>query len=807
MNQAIVYRGAGDAGAETLLSNGHIEVRWQEDAQLILRDPYDKETRVAGGPLIELAPHKDDARQRTLGIGLAHGSTDSGEPERLEDAHGSYVALSRRFPIAVQPLTLEWMVRIYDKHPFVRIDLTLRNIGVAPATVRRIFPFVTGSWWGNNALRLGDHKTEFAVYKNGWQSASYAGGLPLDTADPYAQGKINMLLHSPAGRAPRQPISGTVDVVSDAMAMIGYPGQSEALLSGFLSADRWLGQVYAQRREGAFAACVLLDDATIEPEQEIATPPLLLALGRQERLPAIYADAVAREQGARRTVPVPTGWCSRYASSAAISEENVLENVTSLRAVRGLLPLQVVQIDSGYQATVGDWLIVNERFPHGMDALAERIREAGYRPGIWLAPFSISPNSRLAQQHPDWLVHDESGNPIFGGRGWGTDLYGLDTTHPGAQEWLRRLFTTFVKKGGYDYLKLDHLISGALAGRRHDPAATRASALRDGLRLIREAVGDEVFLLGGGAPLLSAVGIVDAMRIAPDVAPRWEPKSTGAAMGHGELASEPSLRSALRNTLTRSWMHHAFWINDPGCLLLRQGESDLTLDEIRAFATAVGLTGGMALLSDGVSRLTLERMNILQKILPPMPERALPLSYLAYDVPELVMTQIVRSWGRWLLVGLFNSSREAREMTVQWSALGLTPDAYHANEFWSGAYLGMSKSGVDVQVSGHSMAVLAIHAQRDEPQLLSTSFHISQGAVEIAEWSYNQERGEVSWTAQPGYDALGTFTLWLPQGLSPHHLHTTAPRAEWRRDPRGEVVVTAEVRGSARFTLELAHIG
>lgn len=803
MNQAIVNRGTGDAGTDTVLSNGRIEVRWQQDAQLILRDPFDKETRIAGGPLIELAARKDDAHPRTLGLGLAHDSTDAGETERLEDAHGAYVAVRRRFPIAVQPLTLESVVRVYDMHPFVRIDLKLRNIGVEPATVRRIFPFVTGSWWDNNALRIGTYKTEFAVYKNGWQSSSYAGGLPLDVADPYARSNLGLLLHSPAGRAPRQPITGTIDVVSDAMAVLGHPSQSEALLAGFLSADRWLGQVYAQRREGAFAACVLLDDVVLESGQEVATPPLIVALGRQERLPSLYAEAVAREQGARHSTSVPIGWCSHQAYATTVSEEAIFDNVASLRAVRGIMPVEVVQIDDGYQTAIGDWLILNERFPHGMDAVAERIREAGYRPGIWLAPFTVSPNSRLAQQHPDWLVRDESGNPAVGGRGWGTDLYGLDATHPGAQDWLRRIFALIVEKGGYNYLKLDWLFSGALPGRHHDPSATRASALRDGLRIIRETVGDETFLLGCGSPLLSAVGLVDAMRIAPDAALHWEPRAGSAAMGQSEIVSAPSLRNALRNTLMRAWMHPALWINDPGCLPLLERESHLTKDEMQAFITAAGLTGGVTFFSPRVSQLTLERIEVFQKLLPPMPECALPLNYLIHDVPELVMTQIVRPWGRWLLVGLFNSGREARDMAVQWSALGLAPDAYHTTEFWSGTYFGMSKSGVDVRVAGHGAAVLAIHAKRDEPHLLSTSFHISQGAVEIAKWSYDQERGEVSWVAQLGRDALGTFTIWLPENFSPHHLTSTASRAQWRRDPRGEVVVTAEIRGSARFALEL----
>src|SRR6185437_11076234 len=172
------------------------------------------------------------------------------------------------------------------------------------------------------------------------------------------------------------------------------------------------------------------------------------------------------------------------------------ENLAALQKTHAVAPLDVVQIDDGYQTTVGDWTSLNERFPDGMAHLAERIRSAGYRPGLWLAPFTVAANSRLAQEHPDWLVHDESGKPVFGGKNWGSELYGLDTSHPGAQEWLRDLFSLITRDWGFDYLKLDFLASGAVRGLRYDRRATRASALRKGLALIRETVGDDAFILG-----------------------------------------------------------------------------------------------------------------------------------------------------------------------------------------------------------------------------------------------------------------------------------------------------------------------
>ncbi|HLJ80931.1 MAG TPA: hypothetical protein VKT52_05545, partial [Ktedonobacterales bacterium] len=265
----------------------------------------------------------------------------------------------------------------------------------------------------------------------------------------------------------------------------------------------------------------------------------------------------------------------------------------------------------------------------------------------------------------------------------------------------------------------------------------------------------------------------------------------------------PNLEGAVRNTLTRAWMHPALWVNDPDCLLLRERHSELTLDEVHMFASAVGLTGGMVMFSDRLSRLTLDRLSIASKLIPSLPERALPANYFTYGIPDEVVVNIARSWGQWVLLGLFNQEQGEREFVVRWSDLGLARGEYHTVEFWSGTYHGLSSIGITVPVAGHSAVVLAIRADGDEPGLLSTSFHISQGGVEIADWSYDRERMEARWVTRLDRQALGTFTLWVPKGLLPRKLRHTAASATWQRNAGGEIVVTAEIRGDAQFTLEL----
>jgi hypothetical protein len=155
------------------------------------------------------------------------------------------------------------------------------------------------------------------------------------------------------------------------------------------------------------------------------------------------------------------------------------------------------------------------------------------------------------------------------------------------------------------------------------------------------------------------------------------------------------------------------------------------------------------------------------------------------------------------LVGLFNGSPRDREETVTWGELGLPRGDYHATEFWSGAYLGASPTGVGLRLAPHGAALLALRAVTAEPTLLSTGFHISQGAHDVIAWRYDPSAGEVRWRSSLGRAASGTFSLWLPSGCAPLRVTSSGGPARWHRNPTGEVVVTATVAGESDFTLTL----
>ena len=266
---------------------------------------------------------------------------------------------------------------------------------------------------------------------------------------------------------------------------------------------------------------------------------------------ARWADGFAATAGVGPLRPPPTAWCSWYHYFERVTQDDIEEN---LRAIDDLaLDIDVVQIDDGYQAEIGDWLLLSDRFA-SLEDIVGRIRGAGRRAGIWVAPFLVGERSVLARDHADWLVRDAEP-----GRGWGDQrLSSLDVTHPGAEAYLREVFGTF-RELGIDYFKIDFIYAGAMEGQRARPEVSGVDAYRRGLEVIREAIGPDAYLLGCGAPILPSVGLVDAMRVGPDIAHHFEPLD-------GDL-SQPSQRAAAQNTRWRGWQHGRFWVNDADCLV------------------------------------------------------------------------------------------------------------------------------------------------------------------------------------------------------------------------------------------------
>jgi alpha-galactosidase len=444
-----------------------------------------------------------------------------------------------------------------------------------------------------------------------------------------------------------------------------------------------------------------------------------------------------------------------------VDEANVMENLASAALLADELPLSVIQLDDGYQAAWGDWSIRNDRFPHSLQWLADRIRGSGFRPGLWLAPLVVERTSLMAHDHPDWLLRDATGRSVKAGLV--SDFIGraLDTTHPGVEAYLADLAETAVKGWGYEYLKLDFMYAAALQGRRYNPQMTRAQALRHAYRIIREAVGPDTYLVACGTPLGPAAGLVDAVRIGPDTAPTWAPRVWGVRRLFRDNPSLPSLRNALRNTACRAWTHGRWWANDPDVLIMRDAGSDLTDDEVLSQVTMAGLSGGLVLLSDDLDTISPERRALVSTLVPPLLDGMDVLDLFEQEMPEVLLVPVARAWGRWRLVALFNWSDAPVERELPETVTLNERKAYHVVDFWEQRYLLLGPGALRpvLHLAPHGVVLLGLRSIQPDPHLVATTFHISQGG-EVTRWKLGEN--ELSLTMDIGRFARGSLWLSLP---------------------------------------------
>ena len=453
------------------------------------------------------------------------------------------------------------------------------------------------------------------VFQNGYQSWSPTGAVTLgehvdpsrtQTGDPMLDdvvGFARRVHHADPAVAPEGEVRS--EQVTAFQARSGGAGADAAVrLVGFLGGATHEGTLRLR----------LLPDGAVEVTAEAYLGGARLEAGSSRVLHDVVADegpaasplleawagAVGAAEQARVTAPFQVGWCSWYHYFHSLTEEHVRFNL----ALAGDWPFEVFQVDDGYQAAIGDWLVTNDKFSSGVDRLAADIAGAGYTPGIWMAPFLAHPESAVLTAHPEWAASDAvTGEPLMGW--WNPDWDGfqstLDTTHPEVQQHLADTAAALVDMG-YRYLKLDFTCVPALdGGRWADPSATPAERVRRGYEAIRRGAGDDIFLLACGAPLGAVVGVVDGMRIGPDVAPSWEHTDEFVMPGYEEVT--PATKGAWRSTLARSFLHRKLWLNDPDCIMLRTSETALSPEAARAWALAVGVSGGMAIVSDDLALL------------------------------------------------------------------------------------------------------------------------------------------------------------------------------------------------------------
>jgi len=468
-----------------------------------------------------------------------------------------------------------------------------------------------------------------------------------------------------------------------------------------------------------------------------------------------YADAVAKANEIELR-PVTCGYCTWYhagalnAKAMAKLADFCEENLTKFG-------FEVLQIDDKWQISNRDFTShrPDGPYPGGMKPTADKIRAAGMTAGIWFIPFGWDHERPVFEDHQDWFVHRETGEvyDVY----WAGDC--LDMTHPEAREFLRGVVSRITGEWGYKYIKIDGLWTGLAAkilypeptygddnlgdAVFHDPCKTNIEAYRDGLKLVRKAAGDDVFILGCNIAqnmrtLGASFGLVDGMRVGRDI---------GAALEQIKPCAEMGSRLY--------FFHNRVWYNDPDCLMLRP---PLTLDQARAWGSWIAVSGQLNLVSEWLPRLPSERLDVVRRSMPNHGLCGRPVDLFDRNLPQVWHLAAGADETRRDIVGLFNwDEQKSSTLSVDLDRLDL-PDSeagsYVGFDYWANEFVAPFGGTLEAELPPGSCRVIAIQPVLDRPRLVSTSRHITQGVVDVLaeDWSASTLSGTSLVVADDPYE-------------------------------------------------------
>ncbi|MDR2091470.1 MAG: alpha-galactosidase [Clostridiales bacterium] len=325
------------------------------------------------------------------------------------------------------------------------------------------------------------------------------------------------------------------------------------------------------------------------------------------------------------------GYTSWYNYFQKIDEEIILRDLEGLKKVKD--KANIFQIDDGYETFVGDWLDENpKKFPNGMGHIADKIHEAGFLAGLWLAPLNAQKKSRTAREHPDWLIKDnKTGKPIVGVAAWG-GAYGLDIYNAEVREYLKGVFRAVFGEWGFDMVKLDFLYSQCMQPRN---GKTRGEIMCDAMEFLRECAGGKL-ILGCGVPLGAAFGYVDACRTGCDVDLSYREKIYNTIRVNSEIIST---QNSINNTIFRRHLNGRAFCGDPDVFFLRDKNLKFSENQKLLLARINNLFGGVLFVSDDVGGYDENRLALLDRLFTKTDIKVISADYVSKDDIKIVFTE------------------------------------------------------------------------------------------------------------------------------------------------------------------------
>jgi len=165
----------------------------------------------------------------------------------------------------------------------------------------------------------------------------------------------------------------------------------------------------------------------------------------------LYQEFTALLDG-KKPLP-PVSWNHWFTFQNAIDEKKVLDLVESVKD----LGIEYFCIDAGWFNVdfpdVGDWRHNPEKFPGGLEPVAEAIKVEGMNVGLWFEPERVTQAAYEAFEEKKWLLPADKRAATI--KDEDVVRWLVDLSIPAAQQWAVELITSHVKKLGLRWIRFD----------------------------------------------------------------------------------------------------------------------------------------------------------------------------------------------------------------------------------------------------------------------------------------------------------------------------------------------------------------
>jgi hypothetical protein len=198
------------------------------------------------------------------------------------------------------------------------------------------------------------------------------------------------------------------------------------------------------------------------------------------------------------------------------------------------------------------------------------------------------------------------------------------------------------------------------------------------------------------------------------------------------------------------------------------------VDEARAWGSWIALSGQLNLVSEWLPKLPPDRLEVVKRTIHGAGEGiglcGRPVDLFEQESPRIWRLSSGEGSARRDVVGFFNwDDKQPQTISVDLSRLDLPEGgkgSYAAFDFWENTFLPVVSGTLKLDLRPGSCRVIALRRLDDHPVLVSTSRHVTQGIVDVADERWDATTHTLSGASRViGGDAY-ELRIALPAGLA-----------------------------------------